>query len=37
MLFDENSLPLYSDNDHLSRWVGGRFLVERVLKPYLKP
>jgi peptidoglycan/LPS O-acetylase OafA/YrhL len=36
LLFDENGLPLYSDDDHLSRWVGGRFLVERVLKPYLE-
>jgi putative transposase len=36
LLFDENGLPLYADDDHLSRWVGGRFLVERVLKPYLE-
>jgi hypothetical protein len=37
LLFDEDGLPLYLDDDHLSRWAGGKFLVERVLKPYLKP
>ncbi|MDR3352222.1 MAG: hypothetical protein LBO00_04265 [Zoogloeaceae bacterium] len=37
LLFDENDLPLYADDDHLSRWAGGRFLTERVLAPYLKP
>jgi hypothetical protein len=35
LLFNENGLPLYSDDNHLSRWTGGRFLVERILKPYL--
>jgi hypothetical protein len=37
LLTDENGLPLYADDDHLSRWVGGRFLADRVLKPYLAP
>lgn len=35
LLTDEDDLPLYRDDDHLSRWPGGRFLVGRVLKPYL--
>ncbi|MDR0633738.1 MAG: acyltransferase [Azoarcus sp.] len=37
LLTDENGLPLYADDDHLSRWAGGRFLVDHVLKPYLAP
>jgi hypothetical protein len=35
LLTDENGLSLYADDNHLSRWAGGRFLVEHVLKPYL--
>jgi hypothetical protein len=37
LLTDEEGLPLYSDDDHLSIGAGSRFLVERVLKPYLEP
>ncbi|MDR1911878.1 MAG: hypothetical protein LBQ52_05985, partial [Helicobacteraceae bacterium] len=35
LLLDESGLPLYRDNDHLSVNAGGRFIVEKVLKPYL--
>jgi peptidoglycan/LPS O-acetylase OafA/YrhL len=34
LLSDENGLPLYGDDDHLSQ-TGGKFLVEKILKPYL--
>jgi peptidoglycan/LPS O-acetylase OafA/YrhL len=34
-IFDDNGAPLYYDDDHLSVNAGGRFLVEKVLKPYL--
>jgi hypothetical protein len=33
--FDDSGLPLYMDDDHLSVYPGGRFLIERALKPYL--
>ncbi|MDR2450494.1 MAG: hypothetical protein LBE85_01700 [Candidatus Accumulibacter sp.] len=36
LLVDENGMPLYND-DHLSIWLGGRFLIEHVLAPYLTP
>jgi peptidoglycan/LPS O-acetylase OafA/YrhL len=35
LLTDENGLPMYSDENHLSRLAGSRFLVEHVLKSYL--
>jgi peptidoglycan/LPS O-acetylase OafA/YrhL len=35
LLSDENGLPLYRDDDHLSFRIGGRFLLEKILKPYL--
>ncbi|GHV59240.1 hypothetical protein FACS1894103_2240 [Campylobacterota bacterium] len=35
LLTDESGLALYTDNNHISEWAGGRFLVEKVLKPYL--
>ncbi|MDR0747458.1 MAG: acyltransferase, partial [Helicobacteraceae bacterium] len=35
LYLDENGIPLYSDHAHLSVTAGGRFLVEKVLKPYL--
>ncbi|MGJ4748844.1 SGNH hydrolase domain-containing protein, partial [Leptospira sp. SA-E8] len=35
LLFDEDGGGLYRDEEHLSRYSGGRFLVSKVLKPYL--
>jgi hypothetical protein len=35
LLFNDEGLPLYWDDDHISQRTGGRFLVEKVLKPYL--
>ncbi|EGI77381.1 acyltransferase family protein [Hylemonella gracilis] len=35
LLFNEEGASLYRDEDHLSRYSGGRFLVGKVLKPYL--
>ncbi|GHV59135.1 hypothetical protein FACS1894103_1930 [Campylobacterota bacterium] len=35
LIFNENGLPLYSDNDHLSINAGGNFLINHALKPYL--
>jgi hypothetical protein len=35
LLFDENNVPLYSDSNHISPSAGGRFVVERILSPYL--
>jgi hypothetical protein len=35
LLFDEQGGLLYRDDDHLSTYAGGRFLVEKLLKPYL--
>jgi peptidoglycan/LPS O-acetylase OafA/YrhL len=35
-IFDDNGSPLYYDNNHLSVNAGGRFLVEKILKPYLE-
>jgi peptidoglycan/LPS O-acetylase OafA/YrhL len=35
LLFDEEGNLLYRDMNHLSRYSGGRFLVNKVLKPYL--
>lgn len=35
IVYDENELPLYYDDDHLSR-SGSRFLARKILKPYLK-
>ncbi|QBK04703.1 acyltransferase [Hylemonella gracilis] len=35
LLFNEEGASLYRDEDHLSRYSGGRFLVSKVLKPYL--
>lgn len=35
LLFDEEGGSLYRDEDHLSRYSGGRFLVNNVLKPNL--
>jgi hypothetical protein len=36
LLFDGKGFPLYWDDDHLSQHAGGRFLLEKVLKPYLQ-
>ena len=36
LLFNEQGLPLYWDDDHLSVHAGGNFLVDKVLEPYLK-
>lgn len=35
LLFNEEGASLYRDEDHLSRYSGGRFLVSKVLKPHL--
>ncbi|GHV03254.1 hypothetical protein AGMMS50229_01830 [Campylobacterota bacterium] len=35
LLTDENGLALYSDNNHITEWAGGRFLINHALKPYL--
>ncbi|GHV08674.1 acyltransferase [Campylobacterota bacterium] len=35
LLTDENGLPLYVDDDHLSLNAGGNFLINHALKPYL--
>jgi hypothetical protein len=35
LLFNEQGFPLYFDDDHLSQRSGGKFLVEKALKPYL--
>jgi peptidoglycan/LPS O-acetylase OafA/YrhL len=35
LILDANGLPIYRDGNHLSVNAGGRFLVEKVLKPYL--
>ncbi|MDR2164871.1 MAG: hypothetical protein LBO79_04420 [Zoogloeaceae bacterium] len=37
LLTDEDGMPLYYDDDHLSVEPGGRFLIQRVLAPYLTP
>ncbi|MBQ4132704.1 MAG: hypothetical protein IJD04_03090 [Desulfovibrionaceae bacterium] len=34
-MFSEEGIPLYYDYDHLS-YEGNRYLVERVLAPYLE-
>jgi hypothetical protein len=36
LLFNEEGLPLYWDDDHLSQRTGGQFLLEKVLKPHLQ-
>jgi peptidoglycan/LPS O-acetylase OafA/YrhL len=36
LLFNEEGFPLYWDDDHLSQNTGGRFLLEKVLKPHLQ-
>ncbi|MDR2151623.1 MAG: hypothetical protein LBO72_02275, partial [Helicobacteraceae bacterium] len=35
LIADDNGSLLYYDDNHLSVNAGGRFLVEKVLKPYL--
>ena len=35
LLLNEEGFPLYWDDDHISQRTGGKFLVEKVLKPYL--
>jgi hypothetical protein len=35
LLFNDKGFPLYWDDDHISQRTGGKFLVEKVLKPYL--
>jgi hypothetical protein len=35
LLFNEQGLPLYWDGNHLSAHAGGKFLVDKVLEPYL--
>jgi peptidoglycan/LPS O-acetylase OafA/YrhL len=35
MIFDQEGMPLYRDQNHLSTYAGGRFLVEKLLSPYL--
>ncbi|MDR1889336.1 MAG: acyltransferase, partial [Zoogloeaceae bacterium] len=35
LLLNEQGLPLYFDDDHLSAHAGGKFLVDKVLEPYL--
>jgi hypothetical protein len=35
LLTDENGRWLYYDDNHITTIAGGRFLVEKVLKPYL--
>jgi hypothetical protein len=35
LLLDKSGLPLYWDDDHLSQRTGGKFLLEKVLKPHL--
>ena len=36
LLQNEQGLPLYYDDNHLSVHAGGKFLVDHVLAPYLK-
>jgi hypothetical protein len=37
LLVDEDGMPLYRDDDHLSVQIGGNFLIDRVLAPHLRP
>jgi hypothetical protein len=36
LLFNEEGLPLYWNDNHLSQRTGGQFLLEKVLKPHLQ-
>ncbi|MDR0528684.1 MAG: hypothetical protein LBG69_03615, partial [Zoogloeaceae bacterium] len=35
-IINEKGLPLYKDRNHLSIFSGGKFVVDKILKPYLE-